>query len=41
LKEFKVFAEGLFLCSKEKKNKEDDFVDARVNDRCLWLALQY
>jgi hypothetical protein len=26
---------------KKNKNKEDDFVDARVDDKCLWLALQY
>jgi len=25
----------------KKKLKEDDFDDARVDERCLWLALQY
>jgi len=25
----------------KKNNKEDDFVDARVDERCLWLAWQY
>jgi hypothetical protein len=39
LKEVKIFIEGFFSCSKEKKNKEDDFVDAKVDERCLWLAL--
>jgi hypothetical protein len=42
LKEVKVFTKTFFLCSKKKKNnKEEDFVDARVDERCLWLALQY
>jgi hypothetical protein len=42
LKEVKVFIKGFFLCSKNKKNdKEDDFVDVRVDERCLWLVLQY
>jgi len=36
LKEIRVFIEGFFLCS-QKKN-EDDFVDAKVDDRCLLAA---
>jgi hypothetical protein len=41
LKEVWVFTQGFFLCSKKMNNKEDDFVDAKVDERCLWLALQY
>jgi hypothetical protein len=41
LKEVRVLIEGFFLCSKNKINKENDFVKARVDEECLWLALQY
>jgi hypothetical protein len=32
LKEVRVFTKGLFLCSKKGNNKEDDFVDAWVDE---------
>jgi hypothetical protein len=36
LKEIRVLIEFYFLCS-QKKNKEEDFVNARVDDKCLGL----
>jgi hypothetical protein len=30
-----------YVPKKKKKNKEDDFIDVRVDERCPWLALQY
>jgi len=44
LKEVRVLIEGFFYVPKKKKNnnnKEHDFVDARVNEKCLCLAWQY
>ncbi len=26
---------------KKKNNKKDDFVDAMVDEKCLWLSWQY
>jgi hypothetical protein len=41
LKEIKVLIKGFFYVPKKKGNKDDDFAIARVDERCLWLALQY
>jgi hypothetical protein len=41
LKEIKVLILGFSYVPKKKGNKDDDFVIARVDERCLWLALQY
>jgi hypothetical protein len=41
LKELRVLSKGYFYVPKINKNNEDDFVDARVDERCLWLAWQY
>jgi hypothetical protein len=40
LKEIKVLIEGFFMFPK-KNNKGDSFVDVKVDEKCLWLALQY
>jgi hypothetical protein len=39
LKEVKVITKEYFLCSPQKN--EDDFADVRVDETCLWFALQY
>jgi hypothetical protein len=32
----------MFLClEKRNNNKGEDFDDTKVDERCLWLALQY
>jgi hypothetical protein len=41
LKEIRVLTKGFLMFPKKNNNKEDDFVDARVDERCLWLAWQY
>jgi len=30
-----------FMFQGKKKKNKDDFVDARVDERCLWLTLKY
>jgi hypothetical protein len=29
------------MFQKKKQNKEDDFVDVKVGERCLWFVWQY
>jgi len=41
LKEVRILIEGFFYVPKKENNKEEDFANARVDERCLWLAWQY
>jgi len=40
MKEIRVLIEGFFYVPK-KINKEDDFVDVKVDGKHLWLVWQY